>query len=59
MWGEIMNAESLPDSMGMPAFDRVERVAQELLISASCSLEEETPGSKECGWIKEENVGFL
>ena len=59
MWGEIMNAESLPTSMGMPAFDRVERVAQELLISASCSLDEETPDQKSAAGLKKKMLVFF
>ena len=59
MWGEIMNAEGLPSTMGMPAFDRVERVAQELMISADCPQEEETSNHKSAAALKQKLLAFF
>ena len=59
MWGEIINAESLPSAIGMPAFDRVERVAQELFVSASCSPDEETPERKSAVLLKQKMLAFF
>jgi insulysin len=59
MWGEIVNAASLPHSKGIPAFDRVERIAQELVVSASCSPEEETPEKKSAAVLKQKMLAFF
>ncbi|KAI2497496.1 hypothetical protein MHU86_16998 [Fragilaria crotonensis] len=59
VWGEILNAESLPSAIGMPAFDRVEQVAQELFISASCSPDEETPELKSAALLKQKMLAFF
>ena len=59
MWGEILNAESLPSAIGMPAFDRVEQVAQELFISASCGPDEETPERKSAVLLKQKMLAFF
>jgi insulysin len=59
VWGEILNAESLPSAIGMPAFDRVEQVAQELFISASCGPDEETPERKSAVLLKQKMLAFF
>jgi insulysin len=59
IWGEIINVESLPSTMNEPAFDRVERVAEELLISASCEPKDETPNQKSAALFKEKLLYFF
>jgi insulysin len=59
MWGEILYTETLPQTMREPAFDRVERIAEELMVSESCEPGEEKEGSRSTALLKDKILSFF